>query len=103
MGLNWYYYLKIFQKLEFWGALQNYMGVFGKKLHSFQNRFNWQSFCSMIFQHSNSKIAQNFSGVSNFFFFPGKTEDLLKKAWFFKKTDTFFKFVLGGIPSIAFA
>ena len=85
MGLNWYYYLKIFQKLEFWGALQNYVGVFGKKLHSFQNRFNGQGFCSMIFQKSNSEIAQNFSGISNFFFFPGKIEGPFEKSLIFQK------------------
>ena len=49
MGLNWYYYLRILKKLEFWGLLQNYMGVFGKKFHSFQNRFNWQSFVVWFF------------------------------------------------------
>ena len=103
MGLNWFYYLRILKKLEFWGSLQNYMGVFGKQFHSFQNRFNWQSFCSMILQHSNGKNAQNFSGVSNFFSFLEKQKGLLKKAWIFEKTDTFFKFVLGGVPRIAFA
>ena len=85
MGLNWFYYLRILKKIEFWGSLQNYMGVFGKQFHSFQNRFNWQSFCSMILQHSNGKNAQNFSGVSNFFFFPWKTEGSFEKSLNFWK------------------
>ena len=103
MCLNLYYYLRILKKLELWGLLQNYMGVFGKRFHSFQNRFNWQSFCSMIFQHSNGKNAQSFSGVSNFFSFLEIRRFLWKKLDFLKKTDTFFKFVLGGVPSIAFS
>ena len=103
MGLNLYYYLRILKKLEFWASLLNYTGVFGKKIHRFQNRFNWQSFCSMIFQHSNVKNAQNFSGVSNFFSFLENRRVLWKKVDFLKKTHTFFKFVPGGVPRIAFA
>ena len=83
MGLNWYYYLRTLKKLELWGLLQNYMGVFGKEFHRFQNRSNWQISCSMIFKHSNGENAQNFSDGSNFSFFSGKTEGFSKKDWFF--------------------
>ena len=103
MGLNWYYYLRTLKKLELWGLLQNYMGVFGKEFHRFQSRFNWQNFCSMIFKHPNGKKAQNFSEVSNFSFFSGKTEGFFEKNLIFWKTDTVVKFVLGGVPNIAFA
>ena len=103
MGLNCYYYLRIIKKLEFWGLLQNYMGNFGIEFHRFQNRFNWQNLCSMIFKHSNGKNAQNFSEGSNFSFFSGKTEGFFETNLIFWKTDTFFKFVLGGVPNIAFA
>ena len=85
MCLIWYYYLRVLKKLEFWGLLQNYMGIFGKQFQSFQNRFIWQSFCSMIFQHSNGKNAQNFSGVSNFFSFLENRRVLWKKLDFLKK------------------
>ena len=103
MGLNWYYYLRTLKKLELWGLLQNYMGVFGKKFHRFQERSNWKSSCSMISNILTVKKAQNFSEGSNFSFFSGKTEGFFEKNLIFWKTDTVVKFVLEGVRSIAFA
>ena len=74
-----------FSKSLNFGMIANLRGVFGKIFQSFQNRFNWQSFCSMIFKYSNGKNAQNFPGVSNFFLFPAKTEGFFEKAWIFFK------------------
>ena len=102
MGLNWYYYLRTLKKLELWGLLQNYMGVFGKEFHRFQSRFNWQNSCSMTFKDSNSENAQNFSEGSNFSFFSVKTEGFFEKRFIFSKSDTVVKFVLGGVPNFAF-
>ena len=97
MGRNWYYYLRSLKKVEIWGLQQNYMGVFGKEFHRFQNCFNWQSFSRMIFKHSNGENAQNFSEVLTFFLFPAKTGGFFEKAWFIQKTGAYFKFVLGGV------
>ena len=85
MGLNWYYYLRTLKKLELWGLLQNYMGVFGKKFHRFQERSNWKSSCSMISNILTVKKAQNFSEGSNFSFFSGKTEGFFEKRLIFLK------------------
>ena len=85
MGLNWYYYIKILQKLEFWGALQNYMGVFGKKLHSFQNRFNGQGFAVWFFNSLTLKLLKISQEFLTFFFFPGKIEGPFEKSLIFQK------------------
>ena len=85
MGPNWYYYLRSLKKLEIWGLQQNYMGVFGKEFHRFQNCFNWQSFCRMIFKHSNGENAQNFSEGSNFFSLSCKNRRIFWKSLIFLK------------------
>ena len=48
-------------------------------------------------------MLKNSQEFLTFFSFLEKQKGLLEKAWFFKKTDTFFKFVLGGVPRIALA
>ena len=101
MRLTWYYCLRNLKKLGFRGLLQNYMGVFGKILHSFQNRFTWQLFCSMLFKHSNGNNDEDFRNVLTFIFFQEKRNGFSERSLIFLKTDKIVTFVPEGVSNSA--
>ena len=93
-----------FSKSLNFGAYCKITWVFmGKNFIVFKIALTGKVFVVWFFNILTVKMLKNSQEFLTFFSFLEKQKGLLEKAWFFKKTDTFFEFVLGGVPRIALA